>query len=293
MKIVETKTADGVIFNGLISEPNRKTGKIIIHIHGMAGSVLFNKYYSAMHDQYPQNGYAFLVGENRGTGTITEFTAEDTPSGFILAGSAMEKFEDCVIDTQSWINFAMNLGYEEIWLQSHSMGTSKVAYYIYKIRPTNIAGLIFISPSDMIGCIHTPEDQKDYDILLPEAKNLVSEGKSNQILSIPFWGSEYVSAETFLNLFEDGTNMAIFNFGDDSLGWKVINEINVPVIAFTGTIDDGIAPVIDPKLAMNKLRLELKNSPRVKTIVYEDADHGFDGFEDKIVEDVVQFIKEK
>lgn len=122
MKIIETKTSDGITFNGLLSEPVNGSKKIIIHIHGMAGSVLLNKYYPVMHEQYPKNGFAFLVGENRGTGTMTEFTSDD-PSGVLLAGNALEKFEDCIFDIQGWIDFAINLGYTEIWLQSHSLGT--------------------------------------------------------------------------------------------------------------------------------------------------------------------------
>lgn len=166
----------------------------------------------------------------------------------------------------------------------------KVAYYMNHVRPGNIAGLIFLSPSDMIGCIHDTIGQKDYDILLPEAKNLASEGKENQLLTHTLWGAEYLSAGTFLNMFDKNANTAIFNYGDESLGWKAVNEINVPVIAVTGTKDDGIAPVIDPKIAMTKLEQELKNSPKVKTTVYEGAEHSFDGFEEKIVYDVINFI---
>jgi hypothetical protein len=220
---------------------------------------------------------------------MTEFTSDD-PSGVLLAGNALEKFEDCIFDIQGWIDFALSHGYMEIWLQSHSLGTSKVAYYMDQVRPTNIAGLIFLSPSDMIGCVHDTVGQKDYDILLPEAIKLASEGKENQLLTHTLWGAEYLSARTFLNMFDKNANTAIFNYGDESLGWKAVNEISVPVIAVTGTKDDGIAPVIDPKIAMTKLEQELKNSPKVKTIVYEGAEHSFDGYGEKITEDIVSFI---
>lgn len=292
MKIIETKTSDGITFNGLFSEPTSKSKKIIIHIHGMAGSVLLEKYYPIMHEQYPQSGFAFLVGENRGTGTMTEFVSDDT-SGFILAGNALEKFEDCIYDIQGWIDYALSLGYEEIWLQSHSLGTSKVAYYMDKVKLTNIAGLIFLSPADMIGLVHDALGQKDHDILLPEANKLVSEEKGNQLLTNKLWGAEYLSAGTYLNMFDKNANTAIFNYGDENLGWRVVNDIYVPVIAITGTKDDGIAPVMDPKLAMTKLEQELKNSPRVETVVYEGAEHSFDGFGQKIVEDVLNFISDK
>lgn len=290
MKIVQTKTSDGITFKGLLSESTDKSKKTIIHIHGMAGSVLLNNYYQAMHDYYPQNGYTFLAGENRGTGTMTEFVSDDA-NGVRVTGNALERFEDCVLDIQAWVDFAESLGYEEIWLQAHSLGPSKVAYYMIQEKPTNIKGLIFISPSDMVGLVHDPIGQKDHDVLLLEARGLVAEGKGSQLLSQKLWKTEYLSASTFLNFFDEGTNTAVFNYGDESLGWKAVNGLNVPVLAITGTKDDGIVPVMEPNKAMEKLRQELKNSPRVKVIVYNGAKHSFDGFDRKIVEDIINFIK--
>jgi len=287
MKIIKTKTSDGFQFDGLLSEAETSE-KIIIHIHGMAGSILLEEYYIHMHEYYPSNGYSFLAGEHRGTGMVTDFAKNDPDS---IRGNAFEKFEDCVLDIQSWIDYAKSLGYEEIWLQGHSLGTSKVTYYVNQVKDHGVAGLILLSPSDMIGLVHDPEGQKDHDILFPEATKLVSEGKGQELLSRKLWGYNMLSASTYLNFFGDNARGAIFNYGDESLGWDVVNSLYIPVIAFTGTKDDGIAPVMEAHEAMKKLESELKNSPKVKTVVYEDAEHSFSGFGEKIVTDVIEFIK--
>lgn len=288
MQIVSTKSSDGFHFKGLLSEA-KDSKKIIIHIHGMAGSILFNEYYPFMHTHYPDSGYSFLAGQHRGSGTVTAFTRN---SGSGICGSAFEKFEDCVYDIQAWIDFAKSKGYEEIWLQAHSLGPSKIAYYISQTKNHGISGLIFISPSEMVGLVHDEEvGQKDYNLMYPEAKKLQKEGKGNVLLSHTLWGENLLSADTFLNLFDEGTHAAIFNFANESLGWDVVNSIDIPVIAFTGTKDDGIEPVAVPEKAMKMLEKELKNSPGVKTVVYEGADHSFNGFGEKIVKDVVDFVK--
>lgn len=93
-----------------------------------------------------------------------------------------------------------------------------------------------------------------------------------------------------MNLFSDNSNTAIFNYYYPKLGWKVVNSIDVPVLAITGTNDDGIYPVMEPKKAMILLKKELKNSPRVKTVLYKDAEHNFEGFEKDIVRDVLDFV---
>lgn len=287
MKLVKAKTLDGYHFTGLLSEPSEKTKKIIVHIHGMAGSPILNEYYQAMHDYYTSNGIAFVVGEHRGTGTITAFVHDSTDG---VIGNSFERFEDCVLDVQAWIDFAKEQGYEKIWLQSHSLGPSKVAYYINQTKGHGVKGLIWLSPSDMIGLVNDPEGKKDHDIMLPEAKRLVAEGKGQQLISHKLWGSELLSADTYLNFFDEGAKTAIFNYNDDSLGWDVVNSIDLPVLAITGTKDDGIVPVMDANEAMKKLESELKNSPKVKTVVYDGAEHSFDGFGDQIAKEVVEFI---
>lgn len=288
MQIVQTRTASGLRYHGLLSEPADSTKKIIIHIHGMAGTLFQENYYPTMHSYYPTHGISFLTVEHRGTGTITEF---DLNGGTKVIGNAYELFEDCIEDIKAWVDYAASLGYSEIWLQGHSLGTSKVAYYTKQTKDERIAGLILLSPSDMVGLVHDELGQKDHDLLYPEAKQLVQSGKGDALLSNKLWGSVTISAQTYLNFFEDSSQDAIFNYANESLGWRVVNEIKVPVVAMTGTNDDGIEPVMDPNQAMEKLHSELKNSPRIKTVVYEGAQHNFEGFDKEIVNDVVEFIQ--
>ncbi len=287
MKIIDIKTSDGLYLKGLLSEPKEKTSKIIVHIHGMSGDFYTNSYYPFMHDGYPKKGFSFMAGENRGTHSVTQFRKNDS---YLNIGNTYEVFEECVNDIQGWIDYAVSLGYEEIWLQSHSLGPSKVAYYMNKKKPKNIRGLIWLSPSDIIGLVHYSEGNKDHKIMYPEAKRLVKSGKPKQLLSHKLWGEYILSAETYLNFFENDANTAIFNYGKPELGWDVVNKINIPVISITGTKDDGIIPVMDAYEAMKLLEKELKNSPKVKTVVYKNCEHSFDGFGKEIVRDVLGFL---
>jgi pimeloyl-ACP methyl ester carboxylesterase len=141
----------------------------------------------------------------------------------------------------------------------------------------------------MIGLVHDEEGIKDHKKMYPQAKKLVSEGKGKQILDHKLWGLEILSAESYLHFFENDAKDAIFNYWSDSR-WDVVNSISHPVLAITGTKDDGIEPVMDPHKAMEKLKSELKKAPRVETIVYDGAEHSFEGFEDEIVRDVVRFV---
>lgn len=276
MKKVQTKKMHNKYFHGLISQPeNSIKSKIIIHIHGLAGSYVEHNLYRDMHSYYPANGICFLAVEHSGSGE---------------KAASVERFEDCVDDIFAWVKYAKNLGYSEIWLQSHSLGTPKAAYYMNQVAQNDVTGLIFLSPSEMIGLVHDPVGQLDYDVIYPEAMQLIQGGKPNQILSHKLWGTVKLSAGTFLNLFENNSNTAVFNYAYPNHDWVVVNNLKVPVLAITGTRDDGIVTVMDAHIAMDKLKLELKNSPRVKTIVYENAEHDFVGYEKNIVKDVVNFV---
>lgn len=287
MQIIKTTTSDKLEFSALYSKASNAKG-IIIHIHGMAGDMYLNSYYSVMHKEYPQAGFSFLSVETRGTHSISEFIQDGK---VINIGNAYEIFEECVYDIEAWVQKAKEAGYTNIWLQSHSLGTSKTAYFSsQKGHQAGINGQIWLSPSDMIGLVHDPVGQKDHDVLYPEAKKLVSEGKAQILLSKPLWDSVVLSAGTYLNLFDDKASTAIFNYKRPDLGWEVVNNIDVPVLAITGTKDDGITPVMEPHEAMKLLKKELKHSSKVKTVVYEGAEHGFEGFEKNIASDVLEFM---
>lgn len=286
MKIVTSTSTDGIKYRGLLTEAINPKG-IIIHIHGMSGSPIQETYYQPMHEKYSEAGWSFLAVEHRGTGSITQF---NTDKGVVNIGNAFEIFEDCIHDIQGWINFAKDLGYQRIWLQSHSLGPSKVAYYMKQVKSGVIEGLIWISPSDMVGLVHDPIGIKDHEKLLPEALELVKQGNPKQLLSNYLWESVILSAQSYLAFFGENAKDAIFNYGNPELIWDAVNSISVPVIAITGTKDDGIAAVMDAHEAMKLLENQLVNSPVKKTIVYENAEHSFEGFENKIVNDVINFI---
>jgi len=286
MKFVSAKSTDGITYRGLLSAAENPQG-IIIHIHGMSGTPIQETYYELMHGRYPMNGWSFLAVEHRGTDSIKQF---DSDHGTINIGNTYEIFEDCIHDIQGWVNFAKNLGYKEIWLQAHSLGPSKVAYYINQVHPQEVKGVVFLSPSDMIGLVHDPIGIKDHERLLPEALRLVKEGKPKQLLSNTLWEEVMLSAQSYLSFFGENAKDDIFKYSKANDKWDVVESLNIPVLAITGTNDDGIIPVINAFEAMNLLGKKLQKAPRYKTLVLEGAEHSFRGYEEYIVNTVLDFI---
>jgi pimeloyl-ACP methyl ester carboxylesterase len=259
----------------------------IVHIHGMGGNIYLNSFYPEMHKTFPEHGWSFLAGELKGSASANDL---NTKNGIQTKGNAFERFEECIDDIDAWITEATNLGHENIWLQAHSLGPSKTAYYINETKDPRVKGLIFLCPADMMGLALEPGTKPQHERLLLEAKALVVQDKGKQLLSEKLWNEYMLSAGTYVNFFGENSKTGIFNFFDSSLGWNVINSITLPVLGITGTNDGAIAPVKNPKDAMKQLEEELKNSPRKKTIVYDGAHHDLVGFADKTVKDILDFV---
>lgn len=62
------------------------------------------------------------------------------------------------------------------------------------------------------------------------------------------------------------------------------------MLSILGTKDDGI--VTDAYKSTEMLKENAINSRKFKGIVFDNAEHDFDGFEDRIVKEILDFVKE-
>jgi len=124
-------TSDNLRLDGLLYEPEIKTNKVIIHVHGTSSDFYRTEYIETMSEEFTKAGYAFLTFNNRGSGLEYSFKrVVDRKIGkSIPIGSRNEIFEDCEIDIQTAIDFGKNMGFTEIILQGHSYGCNKVIWY--------------------------------------------------------------------------------------------------------------------------------------------------------------------
>lgn len=286
-EFVETTTGDGLRLQGLFAEAT-DSNTAIIHFHGMAGNFFENRFVQTMFDQYPEHGISFLSVEERGSEIIRRFDTTDGDARMI--GDAYERFEASRYDIEAWIDFLADAGYETIIVQGHSLAPSKITYYLAKTGDDRIDGLIFISPSEMQGLVEhesTPEHQD----LLEEARELVDDGKEDELLSEELWDWAVLSAGTYLNFFGDDAETDIFTYSQPERDFEAVSTIDVPLIAFLGTEDDGI--VTPPEECLSMLEEAAEQSPAFDGIVFDGADHSYAGFGDRIVDRVQSFFDEQ
>jgi len=158
--IVEVETKDGLPLYGLLSESNKNT--IVINTHGTAGNFYEENFLNKLAEVIHKKGISFLSTNNRGAYVLQAYSPR---------GSAMEHFEDCVLDIDAWMSFVISKGYSKIILQGHSLGSEKVVYYMNKGKyKDKISAVILLGFSDSFG------QQEEYDPklkLMLEAKKLI------------------------------------------------------------------------------------------------------------------------
>ena len=290
--IVTVTTKDKLILHGLLIE-DRNSNKIVINIHGTASNFYEEPFFENMAVAFPENGFSWLSINNRGNSVLTH-TWQKT-------GSAVEKFEDCLLDIDAWIEFVTNKGYSTIILQGHSLGTEKIVYYLNKGKyKTKIAGVILLGFSDSFGYAHKFMDKTNCKKeLFNEAENLIKNGRGEQFLTTQWYSHAGIlpkSAESFINQFSDNSELSkAFPFRLKKLDFY--SKIKVPILAVISDNDKFTNAAVVKEgseytmMPINEaIELLRKSNSRTKTVVIPKTNHDFEGKEEELTNVVTDFL---
>jgi pimeloyl-ACP methyl ester carboxylesterase len=281
-------TKDGLELHGLLYEPDQTTTSVLVHVHGMGGNFYENKFLEFLARELTDSNIAFCVFNNRGCEFLKETyqTKDDGTSNIVRVGTSYENFEESVLDIEASVDFVSSLGFNDIHLSGHSLGCSKVAYYILEKTDQRIKSLLLLSPSDMLGLVR--DNMETFEEQVLEAKSLVDSGRGEKLISKWVWGEYPISARSYLSLFEDGAKDAIFNFYDPTDKLERLSQIIVPVYSVMGRKDDALTIPIEE--AFVRLENALTSSPKVKTEILGDANHGYRGHEQELADAVKSWL---
>lgn len=282
------RTSDNLELDGLLYEPDTKTDKVLVHIHGMAGNFYDNKFMDEIAETLTSNNIAFAVFNNRGAEFFKVFKkyVDGVRDPSIKIGSAYEMFEESPLDVGACIDFVKKNNFKEIHLSGHSLGGPKIVYYMNKKKDARIKSLLLLSPADMIGLAKV-EDSYEGDIKI--AREMVSNGKSGELMPELIWDEHLLSSDTFLGLSEEGRDVGVLNFYDSDDKLVALSNIKIPMITIMGKKD--FATVIPVEDMMQRIKKVATASSKVETVVLGDADHGYKDYEQKLADVVLSWIK--
>ena len=198
----------------------------------------------------------------------------------------MENFEDCVVDIDAWIKFALSKGYEKIILMGHSLGTEKIVYYMNKERYTNkVKAIILLGFADSYG------DQikyaKEKSNLMLEATEFVKKGRGNFFLTSDWLSHSGVlpkSAKSYINFFRRDSELSkAFPFHSGKL--KMYSNISVPILAVIGdTHEYTFIPI------KNAIKLLERENQLTECFLIKNCNHDFEGKEVQLTKIITKFL---
>lgn len=243
MDLIQTWTEDGLGLPGFHLESEEKD-LCVLFVHGMASSFLSSPLGNNLGYPLQKEGIGFVYSHNRGFSYINDILTRDVDelgaTKTKIIGAAYEDFSDCVLDIDAWVDKVLELGYKRIIILGHSLGATKCVYYLGKKKREEVVGFVMASSADVIGLVTKAGYQPDYEELLREAKDLVSSGRGDQLLSGKIWGAYIVSAKTFLKQFVEGCAADVLPIQKKSEHFDVLEKIELPILCLSGGNDDTI-----------------------------------------------------
>ena len=269
-ELVRIETKDKLELQGILYEPETKTGKVLIHIHAWVGNFYENLFLDYIAKEAVSNGFAFLSFNNRGAGFVTDFIKkEKNKRAYFRCGGSTTKFEDSVLDISAGIDFVMRRGYKNVVLEGHSLGCQKSAFYQYTTHDERVKGLIMLAPVDDIAYVKRLLGKK-YDEQLELVRKMIKDGKGEEQVPQEMAFCPMLNARKYIDIADPTTiHGKIMDYSGDL---KELKQIKVPVLAIFGSKDDYEK---EPKKTLNFL----ENALSWNTKLIENTDHWFFGKE--------------
>ena len=273
-ELVYTHTDDGVLLAGFLTRPATVPAKdiAIICIHGHPVSS-FIPMVSDHARAIVSHGYTFLGANTRGHDIGTWLFRKDAQ--LMLGGAWWEKLEDCPKDVEAWVTFTMGLGFHGVVLLGFSFGVLKVVYSQTQSEDPRVVGLIAMS-----GTVRRTPIQPER---LELAKRMVSEGRGLDLLPWEEYGAPWgtMSAEACVS--RARVDHDVFGVATPS---AAISKVRCPLFVCFGTREEDVGTSED----LEMIRRNATSAASVHTQMFEDAEHGFVGHEQKFAAAIAGWI---
>ena len=286
VEIVKFNATDGIYLDGILNKCETNSKKILIQIHGMTSNCFKNRD-KTIAEKVNEIGIDVLDFNNRGS-DVVRYIKNDNVT--LLAGMAYEKVEDCYYDVTGAIEFVLSLGYEEIYLQGHSLGSTKVVYTYNKLRKenskllNNIKGIILLSLVDIAGIIDADANKEFISLAEEKAE------KGELMDLMPFKCFIHpISVKSFLQYTKHNENFDFARYSKKDDKFEILNKIQCPLFMRWGNVNELIKQ--DAKDLAEFMNKKITNQN--KNISYIDgADHSYHGKNEQLAKEIKQFLGE-
>ena len=291
MKKINFLATDGVLLNGILyeSESNNKTA--ILAIHGMVSNCLKERD-EIIANKVNEAGVDYFCFNNRGSELVKYIQKEiEGKKEKKLGGTSYEEILEGYEDIVGAMLKLKELGYQNIYLQGHSLGCTKIVYTYHELKEENdtllenIKGVILLSLIDIPGTlqVYLGDNFTNY---LKIAEEKEKEGKLLELM--PKEAFIYpVSVKNFLRYARDNQEIDFAKYEEDTK-LKKLNNIDVPLFMRWGNVKEMI---IQPADELVNIVSNSITNPHKDIDYIDGSNHGYEGKEEELAEQIVAFIK--
>jgi len=216
-------TADGLTLRGLLVTPRGRParGPLVMWLHTRQQSFAEPEYVD-IGRRMAMAGFAFLTVDTRGHDFGTWYR---TNAGPVLHGSAWERFSDCVLDIDAWVEALGALGHDGCVLVGHGFAGAKVLHYQAQRQRREVAA-VFLASSG------TAVRDKYGDEARELADRMVAEGRGRDLMP---WGTggEGTHATVSADWFAARARMHREIYGDATVP-PAVARVRCPIFAWYG-----------------------------------------------------------
>jgi alpha-beta hydrolase superfamily lysophospholipase len=178
--VVRARARDGFELFGLIHNPEERSGTTVVFVHGL-GANRYVRFTDALASVLSEAGVALVRGNLRDSDMLG---IDESPqiADVRKGGGAYHRFEDSVLDLESWMSEAERRGYGRIVLFGHSLGSLKATHYLFRTGDPRVKGLVLASTADLVAMHEGRYTKQELADFLATARRLVAEGRGADLM---------------------------------------------------------------------------------------------------------------
>jgi len=281
LSLVSTRTRDGVVLDGVRTDPKGRRRAALVWIHGLGSAFSSGQPLTRELSRHLfAAGIGYVKLNNRGHDVVVR-------AGARFHGAAFERFGASVEDVRTSVAVATKGGARRVILAGHSTGANKALHYMARTSDRRVKGLLLLGPVSDVAAEAKHLGRRELLRRVAVAERLARRDPDALVpRDFGFW-----SARRYLSLYRPGGAEDVFPYYRPGARWTALGRVRVPIAAAIGIRDEFLdRPHTE---VLDALERHATRARSFTAIAIPGALHGFRGHERQLATEVVRWIRER
>ncbi len=285
MEIIRVNTPRGLELKGAMWG-DCSMDSVVIMMSGICSNVFQNDLLPAAGELLSKHNIAFIAGHAMDAFSCIAYS-DFSINKQRYTGVIFDDFSLVYEDVESYVKYAKELGFKNVILAGHSLGSNKIIHYLGNTSDNFVNYFIVTSPVDLAYWFNVmPNIKKCINL----AQKLAEDGREKEILPYLFGGFSPMSAEAVLSFYNafNLKNCPVISGDGETTSLYNIKIDGAFVIGAKDSLTEG-----DPKGFMERINSCCKYPEHNTVIVVPDASHIFYGKHEEYTKTILDCIEHK